>query len=113
MAHLACSVGVYLWVGASLRGSVGADVASDATLKPAGAESLRRSIVQKNELWFRYWRPTNWAFLYGNRQSQPSSRDHRNGSHRWFPEELRSLLDQINQADATVHGIASKLASQR
>ncbi|MEE2711812.1 MAG: family 16 glycoside hydrolase [Planctomycetota bacterium] len=87
--------------------------ASDATLKPAAAESLRRSIVQKNELWFRYWRPTNWAFLYGNRQSQPSSRDHRNGSHRWFPEELRSLLDQINQADATVHGIASKLASQR
>jgi len=82
------------------------------TLQPVAAESLRRSIVGKNELWSRYWRPTNWAFLYGNRQSQPSSRDHRNRSRRWFPEELPPLLDQINQADATVHRMASRMASR-
>ncbi|MEK6247124.1 MAG: GDSL-type esterase/lipase family protein, partial [Planctomycetales bacterium] len=35
------------------------------------AESLRGMIIKKNKLWFTYWRPTNWAFLYGNRQTVP------------------------------------------
>ena len=30
-------------------------------LEPASAESLRQAIGRKNDLWFRYWRPTNWA----------------------------------------------------
>lgn len=75
-------------------------------LEPASAESLRNAIRQKNDLWFRYWRPTNWAFLYGNRQSTPSSRDHTNPSRRWFPEELKNALPQLDKAEMRVHEAA-------
>jgi mono/diheme cytochrome c family protein len=75
-------------------------------LEPASAESLRNAIRQKNDLWFRYWRPTNWAFLYGNRQSTASSRDHTNPSRRWFPEELKNALPQLDKAEMRVHEAA-------
>ena len=73
-----------------------------ARLRPASAESLRQAIGRKNDLWFRYWRPTNWAFLYGNRQQTPSSRDHTNPAHRWFPEELEQALSQIEKAEQAI-----------
>ncbi len=76
---------------------------SDASLEPASAETLRQAIEGKNDLWFRYWRPTNWAFLYGNRQQTASSRDHTNPSHRWFPEELQKALNHLDSAEQQVH----------
>lgn len=39
---------------------------------------LRTLAQAKEQLWHRYWRPSNWAFLYGDRTTQPSSRDHLN-----------------------------------
>jgi hypothetical protein len=51
-------------------------------------ENLRAVVMQKNRLWFDYWRPQNWAFLGGDRTSQPSSRDHRDPKVRWFPAEV-------------------------
>jgi len=54
-------------------------------------EKLRRGIIAKNRLWFDYWRPQNWAFLGGDRTTQPSSRDHRDRSKRWFPEEMEKF----------------------
>ena len=85
---------------------------SDATLQPASVEKLRQAIGQKNDLWFRYWRPTNWAFLYGNRQTQPSSRDHRNRGVRWFPGELEKALARIKQAEEQIQNLAANIKTQ-
>ncbi|MCP4511417.1 MAG: hypothetical protein GY826_34025, partial [Fuerstiella sp.] len=76
------------------------------TLLPETAEKLRRAIGQKNDLWFRYWRPTNWAFLYGNRQSTASSRDHTNPSKRWFPVELQIALPGIEEAEQQIQNLS-------
>lgn len=78
----------------------------DPGLKPASAESLRQAIGRKNDLWFRYWRPTNWAFLYGNRQQTASSRDHTDPSRRWFPDELQKSLPRLVDAERRVHEAA-------
>ncbi len=53
-------------------------------------------------LWRRHWRPTNWAFLYGNRQTQPSSKDHRPGKPRWFPIEVDAIIPRIEAAQARI-----------
>ena len=76
---------------------------SDAALEPLSAEKLRQVIGQKNDLWFRYWRPTNWAFLYGNRQQTPSSWDHEKPGRRWFPEELQNVIPHLDQAEQRIH----------
>ena len=84
---------------------------SKPRLLPETADQLRRIIKQKNELWFRYWRPTNWAFLYGNRQTTPSSRDHKIPSRRWFPEELKGALPHLIETEQRIHE-AAKAASR-
>ena len=53
---------------------------------------LRQEIIAKNRMWQNYWVPDNWAFLYGNRQTVPSSRLHTNPRVRWFPDEVRQWL---------------------
>lgn len=61
-----------------------------------GTQELKAAIVAKNKLWHDYWRPSNWAFLHGDRTSQPSSRDHLDPRRRWFPAELeqyRALIE--------------------
>ena len=58
-------------------------------------EQLRAVVVEKNRLWFDYWRPQNWAFLGGDRTSQPSSRDHRDPKIRWFPDEMEKFVPLI------------------
>ncbi|MDE0822307.1 MAG: hypothetical protein OSA95_14375, partial [Opitutales bacterium] len=73
----------------------------------ADAEPLRQSILQKNALWRQFWFPTNWAFLYGNRQSTPSSRSHIGGRPRWFPEEIQSIPAQLEQLDKVINSKAS------
>ena len=63
----------------------------------ASMTQLRTLAQAKEKLWHDYWRPSNWAFLYGDRTTQPSSRDHLNPSVRWFPQELeryRQLIDE-------------------
>lgn len=61
--------------------------------------AVLRLIQEKNLLWNDYWRPANWAFLYGDRTSQPSSRDHLNPSVRWFPQELENYRTLIAQKE--------------
>ena len=87
--------------------------AATATLKPTELEKLRQEIQEKNRLWFTFWRPTNWAFLYGNRQEQPSSRDHRDRRKRWFPDEVVSVQKGIAEAEQTIHTQATKLAATK
>ncbi len=71
-----------------------------------GAEQVRQKILTKNQLWMRYWRPTNWAFLYGNRQFVESSRDHVNYKVRWFPAAVESIASPINQAEVEIQAAA-------
>lgn len=56
---------------------------------------LDKLILKKNNLWFHYWHPQNWAFLHGDRTEQPSSRDHIDPTKRWFPEEMNQWLPLI------------------
>ncbi len=69
---------------------------------PANTEPLRQAILKKNALWQQYWFPPNWAFLYGNRQQTASSRNHLNGSYRWFPEEIQSILPELKQLENVI-----------
>ena len=83
------------------------NVASQLTGKVPKARTkhfdlLRQQIGRKNLLWRQHWRPTNWSFLYGNRQQVPSSRDHRPGQPRWFPEEVRAIIPLIEQAEESI-----------
>ncbi|MEX2580571.1 MAG: GDSL-type esterase/lipase family protein [Verrucomicrobiales bacterium] len=59
-------------------------------------------VREKNHLWHQYYRPTNWAFLFGDRQHVPSSRDHRDANRRWFVEELEKLPAMIEVADEAI-----------
>ena len=70
--------------------------------------ALRREIRAKNRLWEQHWRPTNWSFVYGNRQHVPSSRDHVDPSKRWFPGELAGILPVIEEAERKIHEMAGR-----
>lgn len=68
---------------------------------PAAKDELVVRVRKKNRLWESYWRPTNWAFLHGDRTSQPSSRDHADPRQRWFPAEMegfKGLIETQEQA---------------
>jgi hypothetical protein len=77
-------------------------------LNPA-FERVRQQVVSKNKLWFNYWRPQNWAFLGGDRMTQPSSRDHKDPSVRWFPSEIEQFVPLIQQAEAGINESAKLL----
>ncbi len=74
-----------------------------------GPAPLRNLIIEKNRLWFRYWRPTNWAFLHGDRTHVPSSRDHRDFEIRWFPAETEQYLALIEAEEKRIHQMATQL----
>lgn len=71
--------------------------------------SLRPLIQAKNKLWHKYWRPSNWAFLYGDRTAQPSSRDHLNPQVRWFPKELEKYQGMIREKEEEIWKQAEEL----
>jgi lysophospholipase L1-like esterase len=75
---------------------------ANGTLSPLRFEQLRYAIVQKNQFWFDYWRPMNWAFLRGDRTEQPSSRDHRDPKTRWFPQELEKFQTLIREKEQEI-----------
>lgn len=79
------------------------------SLEKATSEGLRRLIVEKNKLWFHYWRPQNWAFLGGDRISQPSSRDHIDPQVRWFPAEIEKFEGLIAAMEKEIKVAAGEL----
>ena len=84
-------------------------IAPTGELFPVPAEELRQAILQKNRLWQQFWLPTNWAFLYGNRQQTASSRNHLDKGFRWFPEEVESIVPQLEQMDSLIQGKARQV----
>ena len=71
-------------------------------------EKVRQAVIAKNRLWFDYSRPQNWAFLGGDRTTQPSSRDHRDPKVRWFPNEMEKFLPLIAEAEKRLEEAASR-----
>lgn len=69
---------------------------------------LVSAIRAKNKLWFDYWRVQNWAFLAGDRTNQPSSRDWRDPSKRWFPAEREEFIPLIEAKEKEIDALAAK-----
>jgi lysophospholipase L1-like esterase len=90
-------------------------IARAGDVSPTGAwanpqfEQLRAVVMQKNRFWFDYWRPQNWAFLGGDRTSQPSSRDHRDLKVRWFPAEMEKFVPLIRAKEDEMERLAAQL----
>ena len=89
--------------------SVSPFIAAKGQFSQPAVEQLRQVILAKNQLWFDYWRPQNWAFLAGDRTEQPSSRDHRNQKVRWFPNELERFVPLIEAKEREIAALAGKL----
>ena len=68
--------------------------------------ALSDAIARKNRLWQQYYRPTNWAFLFGNRQHVPASRDPVERDQRWFVREIDALPALIAESEADIHRYA-------
>lgn len=72
-------------------------------------EALRQAVIERNNLWKGYSRPTNWAFLAGDRTEQLSSRDHRDPKIRWFPAEMEQFVPLLQAADQKTDTLAARL----
>ena len=101
-------------LGIDLKAIIGFDSWSRLTRLTYDAQfealaPLRDLIVAKNRLWFDYWRPQNWAFLAGDRTSQPSSRDHLDPTKRWFPAEREAFLPLIAAKEEEIWKLATTL----
>lgn len=72
--------------------------------------ALRDAIARKNLLWQQYYRPTNWAFLFGDRQHVPASRDVEKREERWFVREIDALPALIAEAETDIRRYAKEAA---
>jgi hypothetical protein len=83
-----------------------ADTIANALLLPRHSADaiieLRTAIRHKNRLWFDYWRPRNWSFLWGDRTTQPFSKDWRAGESRLFPAEMNKYQPLIESAEREI-----------
>ena len=70
---------------------------------------LLELIRSKNQRWFNYVRPQNWAFLDGDRTVQPASRDHLDPEKRWFPEVSKQWLPLVAEREREAWAIAGQL----
>jgi hypothetical protein len=75
--------------------------------------ALRDAIARKNLLWQQYYRPTNWAFLFGDRQHVPASRDVDRREERWFLREIDALPGLIAEAEADIRRYAAEAAIRK
>lgn len=119
VAHAGASDGYPARDGVHLSAFVQSEVARDyskslglasAPTEPEDPEEIQvRSLIRaKHRLWFNYYRPQNWAFLAGDRTNQPSSRDHKDLSKRWFPEELERFLPLIEQKETEIAAVFAR-----
>lgn len=72
-------------------------------------EPLREEVLRKNTHWFNYWRPGNWAFLYGDRMTVPFSHDWTDKSKRIFPEEMKAFETLMKEAENRITAEQNKL----
>ena len=67
--------------------------------------TLHAAVVEKQRLWFDYWRPANWKLLYGD----DSTRRFTRSSHGYlsFREEWLQLVGLIEKAEESVWTVAN------
>lgn len=85
----------------------------DGSWSNSNWERLRQLVLEKNRLWFNYWRPQNWAFLGGDRISQPSSHDYRDPKVRWFPAEMEKYVPLIREKEVEIERAAALLRESK
>ncbi|NNE94067.1 MAG: hypothetical protein HKN23_20660 [Verrucomicrobiales bacterium] len=73
-------------------------------------DPIRVAIQRKSKLWQQFYHPTNWAFLFGDRQHVPASRHHVDTEKRWFIDEVNSLPSLISETEADIHRYAREAA---
>ncbi|MEZ5384806.1 MAG: c-type cytochrome [Prosthecobacter sp.] len=71
-------------------------------LRHVSNEPVRAQVLEFERLWFDYWRPMNWAFLNGDRTTQPYSKDWKDTSKRIFPQEMEDFLPLLKQAEENI-----------
>ena len=109
----------YWWVAREVARQLGieedvSEIQCDPTtgrLQPAPVEQLRQEIIAKNQLWFNYWRPMNWAFLHGYLTNRASSRDHIDRNIRWFPKEMEQFLPLIYEQEQQIRSLAAEMTA--
>ena len=74
---------------------------------------MSSAIAEKNRLWFDYARPSNWAFLAGDRTEQAFSRDYRDRNIRAFAQEMQQFLPLIADAEKRIDELAAKAAEEK
>ena len=57
------------------------------------------TISNTSSNWFDFWRPMNWAFLEGDRDEQPFSRDPRDNRVRGLAIEMQDFLPLIRRLE--------------
>ena len=108
--HLSDTGASFLAEDTAARLAAGGDtLALPRPLQVDDEKAFLALIRSKNRLWFDYWRVQNWAFLAGDRTSQPSSRDHRDPKVRWFPAERERFLPLIEAKEKEIWEAAAKL----
>ena len=67
--------------------------------------TLHAAVVEKQRLWFDYWRPANWKLLHGD----DSTRRFTRSSHGYltFREEWQQLVGLIEKAEERVWTVAN------
>ncbi len=67
--------------------------------------TLRAAVVEKQRLWFDYWRPANWKLLHGD----DSTRRFTRSSHGYlsFREEWQQLVGMIEKTEERVWTVAN------
>ncbi len=79
-----------------------------ARTEPGELTALLPLVREKHRLWMSHWRPANWAFLHGDRATQPSSRDHKDPRVRWFPAEVQSFLALVRAQERKIEELLRK-----
>ena len=109
-AHVAVAVaGRVLAADSTARQALPEAAAASNWFARPELRALRTAVVAKNQLWAHSVRPTNWAFLAGDRTEQLSSRDHRDRTIRWFPAEMEQFGPLLREAEARLDELGAHL----
>jgi putative heme-binding domain-containing protein len=87
-------------VSETIAAKLGFEVPSSGELA-----TLHTAVVEKQRLWFDYWRPANWKLLYGD----DSRRQFTKSSHGYmtFREEWKQLEGLIEKAEERIWTVAN------
>ncbi|SHM79513.1 putative membrane-bound dehydrogenase domain-containing protein [Cyclobacterium lianum] len=73
----------------------------DVEIGEIPSEAVRQAIVQKNRLWFDFWRPANWSFVYGDRVNQMYGQGA--GAEPSLQVAFEQQLPLVEKADAVIY----------